>query len=69
MSALVLPDVGRRIMNNAIPAFLQIFVSLLIAGETGRRLPRPKIDADGSAGVSLMEGRCLRCSALPAVYA
>lgn len=56
MSEQLLPDVGRLIMNNAIPAFLLIFGSLLIAVEIGRRSQRPKADEDGGAGVSLMDG-------------
>jgi hypothetical protein len=56
MSALVLPNIGRLIMSNALPAFLLIFASLLISVELGRRSQRPKSGADGGVGVSLMDG-------------
>lgn len=56
MIPLVLPDIGRLIMGNAVPAFFFIFASLLIAVEIGRRSQRREAVGDGGVGVSLMDG-------------
>jgi hypothetical protein len=58
MNTMILPDVGWLIMNNALPAFLLIFVSLLISVELGRRSQHARADADAGSGggVSLMDG-------------